>query len=183
MAPVAARLGELLGKPVKATSDCIGDEVKAAAASLGAGEILLLENLRFHPEEAAGDEEFAKQLACLGDVYVNDAFGTAHRAHSSMVGVDLPRACGYLLKKEIDFLGDSLDTPKKPFVAIIGGAKISGKIDVIEALLPKVDKLIIGGAHLSRGLARAAMDLFPLAVRDTSCRRRDRPRARHGSAG
>ncbi|MBN2804643.1 MAG: phosphoglycerate kinase [Deltaproteobacteria bacterium] len=158
--PTVERLSELLGKDVKFVNDCVGPEVEAAAAELKSGEVLVLENLRFHVEETgkgvdadgnkikaddAKVEEFRKGLTKLADIYVNDAFGTAHRAHSSVVGVDLKRASGYLLKKEIDFLGDSLETPKKPFVAIIGGAKISGKIDVIEALLPKVDKLIIGG--------------------------------------
>jgi len=158
--PVAARLQDLIGRPVKFVDDCVGPQVEAAAAALQPGEILVLENLRFHlaeegkvkakdgtvtkatPEEVAA---FRASLSKLGDVFVNDAFGTAHRAHSSVVGVDLPRACGYLLKKELDFLGGALDNPKRPFVSIIGGAKISGKIDVIMALLPKVDKLIIGG--------------------------------------
>jgi phosphoglycerate kinase len=158
--PVAKRLGELLGKEVKFVDDCVGEAVEQAAAALTPGEVLLIENLRFHMEEEGkrklpdGSKEkadpdkvaaFRASLSKLGDVYVNDAFGTAHRAHSSMVGVELQRASGYLLKKEIDFLGDTLANPEKPFVAIIGGAKISGKIDVIEALLPKVDKLIIGG--------------------------------------
>jgi phosphoglycerate kinase len=158
--PVAARLQELIGRPVKFVDDCVGPAVEAAAAALQPGEILVLENLRYHLAEEgkvkakdgtvtkATDEEvaaFRASLSKLGDVFVNDAFGTAHRAHSSVVGVNLTRASGYLLKKELDFLGDSLDTPKRPFVSIIGGAKISGKIDVIEALLPKVDKLIIGG--------------------------------------
>lgn len=158
--PVAARLQELIGRPVKFVDDCVGPEVEAAAAALRPGEILLLENLRFHIEEEgkvkhkdgtvtkadpAAVEAFRASLSKLGDVFVNDAFGTAHRAHSSVVGVNLPRACGYLLKKELDFLGGALENPKRPFVSIIGGAKISGKIDVIEALLPKVDKLIIGG--------------------------------------
>lgn len=158
--PVAAHLGGLLGREVKFLEDCVGPDVEAACAAVKPGEVVLLENLRFHIEEegkglsADGEkinadpakvEAFRASLSKLADVYVNDAFGTAHRPHSSMVGVNLQRACGYLLKKEIDFLGDSLDAPKKPFVAIIGGAKISGKIDVIEALLPKVDKLIIGG--------------------------------------
>jgi phosphoglycerate kinase len=158
--PVAARLQELMGRPVKFIDDCVGPTVEAAAAALQPGEILVLENLRFHLAEEgkvkakdgtvtkATDEEvaaFRASLSKLGDVFVNDAFGTAHRAHSSVVGVDLPRACGYLLKKELDFLGGALDNPKRPFVSIIGGAKISGKIDVIMALLPKVDKLIIGG--------------------------------------
>ena len=161
--PVASRLSELLGREVKFLDDCVGEAVEKSCAAVKPGEVVLLENLRFHIEEegkAKTDDggkitadpdkvaAFRASLSKLGDIYVNDAFGTAHRAHSSMVGVDLPRACGYLLKKEIDFLGDALDTPKKPFVAIIGGAKISGKIDVIEALLPKVDKLLIGGAMM-----------------------------------
>ncbi len=159
--PVASRVQELLGRPVKFLEDCSGPEVEAACAALQPGEVILLENLRFHLEEegkikhkdgtkTVAEPEavtaFRASLTKLGDVYVNDAFGTAHRAHSSMVGVDLPqRAAGYLMKKELDFLGGALDSPKPPFVSIIGGAKISGKIDVIEALLPKVDKLIIGG--------------------------------------
>jgi len=158
--PVAARLQELLGRPVKFVDDCVGPVAEAEAAALQPGEVLVLENLRFHLAEEgkvkakdgtvtkATEEEvaaFRASLSKLGDVFVNDAFGTAHRAHSSVVGVNLVRASGYLLKKELDFLGDSLDHPKRPFVSIIGGAKISGKIDVIEALLPKVDKLIIGG--------------------------------------
>ena len=159
--PVAARLQELLGKPVTFLNDCVGPEVEKACAALKPGDVVLLENLRFHIEEEGkvknadgtsvkADPEavkaFRASLSKLGDVYVNDAFGTAHRAHSSMTGVNLPqRAAGYLMKKELDFLGDAVNNPKRPFVAIIGGAKISGKIDVVEALLPKVDKLIIGG--------------------------------------
>ena len=148
MAPVAQRLGELLEKPVQATRDCVGPEVAAAAAAMAAGDVLLLENLRFHAAEEANDASFAKELASLADVYVNDAFGTAHGAHASTAGITqhLSRcASGYLMKKELDFLGSALSSPVRPFVAIIGGAKISGKIDVIEALLPKVDKLLIGG--------------------------------------
>src|SRR4051812_13551210 len=159
--PVAAKLQELLGRPVKFLEDCVGPEVEKACAALRPGEVVLLENLRFHLEEEGkvknkdgtsvkADPEavkaFRASLTKLGDVYVNDAFGTAHRAHSSMVGVDLPqRAAGYLMKKELDFLGQTLEHPARPFVSIIGGAKISGKIDVIEALLPKVDRLLIGG--------------------------------------
>jgi len=159
--PVAARLGELLERPVTFLDDCVGPDVEKACAALKPGDVVLLENLRFHIEEEGkakqadgtsvkADPEavkaFRASLSKLGDVYVNDAFGTAHRAHSSMTGVDLPqRAAGYLMKKELDFLGDAVNDPKRPFVAIIGGAKISGKIDVIEALLPKVDTLIIGG--------------------------------------
>ncbi|WP_028455079.1 phosphoglycerate kinase [Chitinilyticum litopenaei] len=160
LAPVAKRLEELLGKPVTFLNDCVGAEVEAACAKLAAGDVVLLENVRFHIEEegkakdAEGNSvkadpakvaEFRASLSKLGDVFVNDAFGTAHRAHSSMVGVDLPRASGHLLKKELDFLGDAVNKPVRPLVAIIGGSKISGKIDVIEALLPKVDKLLIGG--------------------------------------
>jgi len=159
--PVAGKLRELLGQPVKFLDDCVGPEVERACAALRPGEVALLENLRFHVEEegklkkedgssvkadAEAMKAFRASLTKLGDVYVNDAFGTAHRAHSSITGIALPqRAAGYLMKKELDFLGDAVDNPARPFVAIIGGAKISGKIDVIEALLPKVDTLIVGG--------------------------------------
>jgi phosphoglycerate kinase len=159
--PVADRLAELLARPVKFLDDCVGPDVEKACAALKPGEVALLENLRFHIEEEGkvkkedgtsvkADPEavkaFRASLTRLGDVYVNDAFGTAHRAHSSMTGVGLPqRAAGYLMKKELDFLGDAIEEPKRPFVAIIGGAKVSGKIDVIESLLPKVDTLLVGG--------------------------------------
>ena len=148
MGPVAKRLSELLGKPVDYVDDCIGDKVKAAVRALGDGDVLLLENLRFHKEETRNDAGFAKQLADLAELYVNDAFGSAHRAHASTQGITAHMekcAAGYLLKKEIDFLGNALANPQKPFVAIIGGAKISGKIDAIENLLPKVDKILVGG--------------------------------------
>ncbi len=148
MAPVGKRLGELLGKPVKVPSDCIGPEVKSVVDAMEPGDVIVLENLRFHPEEEKNDSDFAKKLASLADVYVNDAFGTAHRAHASTAGITAhvkQCASGYLMKKELDFLGSALTNPVRPFVAIIGGAKISGKIDVVEALLPKVDKLLIGG--------------------------------------
>ena len=148
LAPVAKALSQLLSQDVKTVPDCVGPEAEKAVAALKDGEVLLLENLRFHPEEEANYPGFAKQLAALADIYVNDAFGTAHRAHASTEGIThfvSRSACGYLMKKELDFLGAALDQPKRPFVSIIGGAKISGKIDVIEALLPKVDKLIIGG--------------------------------------
>ncbi len=146
--PVAARLSELLGKNVKFASDCIGQEVKALVNSLNEGEILLLENLRFHSGETKNDPEFAKQLAEFGDVYVNDAFGTAHRAHASTEGVTKfieKCAAGYLMEKEIKFLGKAVTNPERPFTAILGGAKISGKIDVIQNLFSKVNTLIIGG--------------------------------------
>jgi phosphoglycerate kinase len=148
MAPVAKALGALLGQEVRSISTCVGAEAKVAVDSLANGEILLLENLRFHKEETDNELGFAKELAELADVYVNDAFGTAHRAHASTAGItEFFEQCasGYLMKKELDFLGGALEEPKSPFVAIIGGAKISGKIDVIEALINKVDTLLIGG--------------------------------------
>ena len=147
LAPVAERLGELLGSPVQTTDCCIGPAVEAAAQALAAGEVLLLENLRFHPEEEANDPDFAQALASLAAVYVNDAFGTAHRAHASTAGVAayLPAVAGFLMEKEIAFLGKALANPDRPFAAVIGGAKISTKIAVLESLLDKVDRLIIGG--------------------------------------
>ena len=152
--PVQKRVSELLGIQVEMTSDCVGEEAEKMASELKPGEVMLLENLRFHNAETGKDtpeanEEFAKNLAKLGDVYVSDAFGTAHRAHASMVGVTKflkPCAAGYLLQKEIDYLGNAVENPKKPFVAILGGAKVSDKIPVIENLLEKADAIIIGGA-------------------------------------
>lgn len=146
--PCVSVLSELLGKSVAFTDDCIGDPAEAAAAQLKDGEILLLENLRFHKEETDNDPDFAAKLSKLGDIYVNDAFGTAHRAHASTEGVTRhfkQCAAGFLMMKELEYLGSALDNPRRPFVAILGGAKISGKIDVISNLLPKVDKIIIGG--------------------------------------
>jgi phosphoglycerate kinase len=145
--PVADRLAELLGRKVIMASDCIGEEVERQSRSLEAGQVLLLENVRFHKEEEANDPEFARKLARLGDVYVNDAFGSAHRAHASTEGVahHLPAVAGFLMEKEIRFLGGVLENPKKPFVAIIGGAKVSTKIAVLESLLPRVSSFIIGG--------------------------------------
>ncbi len=147
LAPVAKRLSELLGKEVKMAEDVIGDSAKAAVAALNDGDICLLENVRFHKEEEKNDAEFSKQLASLAEIYVNDAFGTAHRAHASTAGVAdyLPAVCGYLIGKEIDIMGKALADPARPFVAILGGAKVSDKIGVIENLLDKVDILIIGG--------------------------------------
>ncbi len=146
--PVAKRLEKLLGKPVKFVNDCIGPEVEKAVSGLKSGECLLLENLRFYPEEEKNNPEFAKKLAGLGDIYINDAFGTAHRAHASTEGVTKyiqQCAAGYLMQKELKYLDMALSHPKRPFVAILGGAKISGKIDVIENLMNKVDALLIGG--------------------------------------
>ena len=149
--PAADRLGQLLGKPVKFAADCIGPDVEKLAAGLKDGEVLLLENLRFHKEEEKNEPNFAKQLAKLGDVYVNDAFGTAHREHASTFGVPQalagkPRVIGFLIQKELKFLGDAVTKPQRPFVAILGGAKVSDKIAVIEQLLAKADTLLIGGA-------------------------------------
>lgn len=146
--PAALRLSELLDQDVLFAPDCIGEEVKAIVSALKSGDVLLLENLRFHNAETKNDPEFSKQLAELGDVYINDAFGSAHRAHSSTEGVTkFIKICasGYLMQKELDYLGKAILNPERPFTAILGGAKISGKIDVIENLLPKVDTLIIGG--------------------------------------
>jgi len=147
MAPVAVRLEKLLGKKVLALKDCIGPDVQKAVASMKDGDVVLLENLRFHAEEEANDADFAKGLASLGDIFVNDAFGTAHRAHASTEGVThyLPSVAGFLLEKEIQYLGSAVDNPKRPFVAILGGAKVKDKIKVIDNLLNKVDALLIGG--------------------------------------
>jgi phosphoglycerate kinase len=146
--PVAERLTELIDRPVQFASDCIGREASDMAAALKPGEILLLENLRYHKEETDNDAGFAEKLSRLGDVYINDAFGSAHRAHASTEGVTKyfkQSAAGYLMVKEIEYLGNALANPKRPFAAILGGAKISGKIDVITSLMDKVDKIIIGG--------------------------------------
>jgi len=148
LCPVAKKLEELLGRKVFFSPDCIGEEVRKLVSKLKEGNCLLLENLRFYKEEEANDPEFARKLAEFGDIYVNDAFGTAHRAHASTEGVTRyfqVRAAGFLMEKEIDYLSRALENPTRPFVAILGGAKISGKIDVIQNLLPKVDKLLIGG--------------------------------------
>lgn len=149
LAPVAKRLGELIGKPIKMAEDCTGELVRRDVASLAPGQILLLENVRFHPEEEANDPEFARELAQGMDIMVQDAFGTSHRAHASTVGVStiggLPAYAGFLVENELVFLGTALSATKRPMVAIIGGAKITGKIDVIRSLLPKVDTLLIGG--------------------------------------
>jgi phosphoglycerate kinase len=148
MNPIAKRLSELLGKPVRKLDDCIGADVEAAVNQTPSGGVILLENVRFYKEEEANDPDFAKRLASLADVYVNDAFGTAHRAHASTEGVahDLPAVAGFLMEKEIEYLGKALSNPEKPFVAVLGGVKVSDKIKVIDSLLEKVDSLLIGGA-------------------------------------
>ncbi len=149
--PVAAHLERLLRQPVAFAPDCVGPEVEALARSLQDGQVLLLENLRFHPEEEANDAGFAQRLAALGELYVNDAFGTAHRAHGSTEGVThflRPAVAGFLMQKELEYLGRTLESPQRPFVAVLGGAKISGKIDVLTQLLGKVDRLLVGGAMM-----------------------------------
>ncbi len=149
--PVRERLARLLRLDVAWADDCVGPAAEAAANALAPGQVLLLENLRFHAEEEKNDPTFAAALARLGDCYVNDAFGTAHRAHASTEGVTKflqPAVAGFLMQKELDYLGTALDQPKRPFVAVLGGSKISGKIDVITALLGKVDRLLIGGAMM-----------------------------------
>ena len=151
MKPAADRLSELLGQPVTLAADVIGEDAKAKAAAVGEGEIVMLENVRFHSEETSKDKEvmlaFAKELASMAEIYVNDAFGTAHRAQGSTAGIAeyLPAVSGFLIQKEIDVMGKALSNPERPFVAILGGAKVSDKIEVIKNLLEKVDSLIIGG--------------------------------------
>jgi len=147
LAPVAERLSQLLGQPVTMAKDVVGPDAQAKAAALQEGQVLLLENVRFHKEETKNDPAFSQQLAALAEIYVNDAFGTAHRAHCSTTGVAdyLPAVCGYLIQKEISVMGEALNNPKRPLVAILGGAKVSDKIGVIQNLLDKVDTLIVGG--------------------------------------
>jgi phosphoglycerate kinase len=159
--PVAIRLSELLGKPVLKTDDCIGDEVAAQVNALNNGDVALLENVRFYPEEEKNDPEFAEKLASLADIYVNDAFGTAHRAHASTEGVTKylsTSVAGFLLDKELQYLSGAIDNPQRPLAAIVGGSKVSSKIGVIETLLDKVDYLLLGGGMIftfykSRGLS------------------------------
>ncbi|TLU88588.1 MAG: phosphoglycerate kinase [Chlorobium sp.] len=151
LAPAASRLSELIDAPVKITKDCVGNEVMQQVLAMQDGDVVMLENLRFHPEEEANDPDFSKELASLGEVYVNDAFGTAHRAHASTEGIThyvQTAVAGYLIERELMYLGKALDEPKRPFVAILGGSKISGKIDVLENLFNKVDTVLVGGAMI-----------------------------------
>ena len=164
--PVAKELSKLLGKEVIMAKDVIGEDAENKAKNLKNGEILLLENVRFHREETDNDPEFAKKLASYGEIFVNDAFGTAHRAHASTEGVTkyLPAVSGFLIEKELKFLGDALENPERPFVAILGGSKVSDKIGVIENLLEKVDTLIIGG-----GMAYTFFKAQGYSVGDSLC--------------
>ena len=168
--PVAERLAELLDRPVRKLDDCIGPEVEAAVAEMQPGDVILLENTRFHPEERANDPAFARKLASLADVFVNDAFGAAHRAHASTVGVAeyLPSVAGFLMEKEIAVLGQALAAPEHPFVAILGGAKISSKIGVIDNLLTKVDGLLIGGGMANTFLKAQGHEVGQSLVEDDS---------------
>jgi len=170
MDPVAARLSELLQRPVVKLDECIGPQVEAAAKAAKPGDVLLLENTRFHAQEKENDPAFAAQLASLGDLFVNDAFGTAHRAHASNVGVarHLPAAAGFLLEKELNFLGSALADPEHPFVAILGGAKISDKIGVIDNLLGQVDAILIGGGMANTFLKADGFDVADSLVEDDS---------------
>ncbi len=166
LAPVAAYLSKALGQEVKMAKDVIGESAKSIAASLQDGEVELIENVRFHKEEEKNDPAFAKELASMAEIYVNDAFGTAHRAHASTAGVAdyLPAVCGYLIQKEISIMGGALSDPKRPFVAILGGAKVSDKIGVINNLIDKVDTLIIGG-----GMAYTFMKSLGYSIGTSIC--------------
>ena len=167
---VAVRLSELLAVPVRKLDDCAGDEVEAAVAAMKPGDVVLLENLRFHPEEEGNDPDFAKTLAGLGDVYVNDAFGTAHRAHASTAGVAryLPAVAGSLMEKEIAFLGSAVADPERPFVAILGGAKISDKIGVVDNLLARADVLLVGGGMANTFLKAKGYEVGDSLVEERS---------------
>ncbi len=170
MDPVARRLSELLGRPVTKLDDLVGPAVEAAVRAAPPGAVLLLENTRFHPGETKNDPELARQLAALADLYVNDAFGSAHRAHASTEGVAhyLPAVAGFLMEKELEYLGGALAAPRRPFVAILGGAKISDKIGVIENLLGRVDALLIGGGMANTFLKAAGYEVAASLVEDGS---------------
>ena len=168
MAPIAKRLSEIIGKPIATTQDCIGKDVEKAASELKNGEILLLENLRFHDEEEKNDPEFCKALAKLADIYVNDAFGTAHRAHASTEGVAkyLPAVAGFLMEKEIGIMGKALSNPIRPFASIVGGAKISDKIGVLDFILEKVNILLIGGGMVATFLKAMSYEVGKSSVEE-----------------
>ena len=166
--PAAVVLAVLLGKSVMMAPDCVGPEVKKMVDALKPGEVILLENTRFHPEEEKNDLNFAKELASLGEIYVNDAFGSAHRAHASTEGVAqfLPAVSGFLMEKELDYLGKATSNPEHPYIAILGGAKISDKILVVENLLAKCDKMIIGGGMANTFLAAMGLNLQDSLIED-----------------
>ena len=166
--PVAKRLSELLKQNVKKVNDCIGEEVEKAVLNMQKGEVVLLENLRFYPEEEKNDYEFSKKLASLADIFVNDAFGTAHRAHASTVGVAkiLPSYAGFLMAKEIEILSNLLENPERPFVVVLGGAKVSGKIEVVQNLLTIADRILIGGGMSYTCLAALGYDVTNLLLEE-----------------
>ncbi len=168
MMPIAQRLSELVGLPVSTACDCIGAEAESKAGALNEGDILVLENLRFHPEEEENDAGFAQKLASLADIYVNDAFGTAHRAHASTVGVAkyLPGVAGFLMNKELTVMGKLLDNPERPWACIIGGAKVSDKIGLLQNMLKKVDTLLVGGGMASTFLKAQAYEVGQSLVED-----------------
>ena len=168
--PVGEHLAKLLGQPVTTLDDCVGPEVEAAVSAMSEGEVILLENLRFHPEEEANDPDFAQKLARLGDIYVNDAFGAAHRAHASTAGVAqrLPAVAGLLMEKELNFLGRVLESPEHPYVAILGGAKISDKIGVIRSLLERADTLLVGGGMANTFLKAQGLEVGESLVEEDS---------------
>ncbi len=180
--PVAEALGSLLGRPVKMAPDCIGPEVESMARALKPGEVLMLENVRFHKEEEKNDPEFARKLAALGEVYVNDAFGSAHRAHASTEGVAryLPAVSGFLMEQELEYLSRATDNPQHPYIAILGGAKISDKIGVIENLLKRCDRLIVGGGMANTFLAAKGYDMAESLVEAESVPLAKDILARHG---
>lgn len=182
LAPVATSLSHLLGKDVPLASDCIGAGVTEMVSKMNAGDVLLLENVRFHPEEEKNDPEFAKALAANADLYVNDAFGTAHRAHASTEGVAhiLTGAVGLLIEKELEYLGKAINNPKRPMVAILGGAKVKDKIPVIESLIGKVDKLIIGGGMAYTFYKAQGLEIGKSLVDDTNLDFCKRMLAEHG---
>ncbi len=170
LAPVAERLSQLLGTQVRLLPDCVGPVVEEASRELKCGQIVLLENLRFHPEEEENDPTFAKELASLADVYVNDAFGTAHRAHASTEGVAhiIPGVAGLLIEKEVEYLGHAVENPKRPFVAIMGGSKVKGKIELINNLIPKVDRLLIGGGMVFTFLKAQGLEIGKSLLDETN---------------
>lgn len=169
LAPVAALTAALLGRPVPLAPDCIGPEVEAAVAALKDGDCLMLENLRFHPEEEKNDAAFSRQLASLADVYVNDAFAVSHRAHASVVGVTAhvrEKAAGFLLQKEMEYFQRAIGTPQRPLIAIVGGAKVSGKLQALQNMLGRVDRMIIGGAMANTFLKSQGYDVGASKVED-----------------
>jgi len=168
MAPIAQRLSQLMGLPVSMASDCISSEVESKVGTLKEGEILVLENLRFHPEEELNDADFARKLARLADIYVNDAFGTAHRAHASTVGVAkyLPAVAGFLMKKELEVMGKLLHNPERPLACLIGGAKVSDKIELVQNMLKKVDMLLVGGGMTATFLKTQGYEVGRSLVED-----------------